>query len=85
MLKYPLKLNNLQVSLQSLCQIFSFRQIYLTQYLRERFTEKETVDKVKKFLQKLEDISTEIHQRNKPLDIKYEWLLPENIPQSITI
>ena len=60
-------------------------QIYLNQYKRERFTEKETVDHVKKFLDKMEDISTDIHVRNKPLDIKYEWLLPENIPQSITI
>ena len=40
---------------------------------------------VQRFQNGLEDISTEIKQRNKDLDVPYMYLLPERVPNSITI
>nr|XP_011425972.2 allene oxide synthase-lipoxygenase protein isoform X1 [Crassostrea gigas]XP_019922364.2 allene oxide synthase-lipoxygenase protein isoform X1 [Crassostrea gigas] len=40
---------------------------------------------VEEFRKELKDISLKIHQRNEKLERKYEYLLPEEIPNSISI
>jgi len=59
-------------------------QIYLGNE-GHRFTEVRAQRMVQRFQNGLEDISTEIKQRNKDLDVPYTYLLPERVPNSITI
>ena len=54
-------------------------------YPYERFTESNIQDHIKKFQTKLEDITKEIEERNKGLDVPYIYMLPKKIPNSITI
>ena len=60
-------------------------QIYLGQLNKERFAEPHVQRIFEEFSDHLKDISLEIHERNKQLDIPYFYLLPECVPNSITI
>ncbi|XP_078389816.1 polyunsaturated fatty acid 5-lipoxygenase-like isoform X1 [Cetorhinus maximus] len=51
----------------------------------EYFTEETVKETIRKFQEELKTIDRTIQERNKGLDLKYEYLCPENIENSITI
>ena len=50
-----------------------------------RFTEKDIQHYIERLNKVLNGISGEIKVRNEGLDVPYTYMLPENIPNSITI
>ena len=54
-------------------------------YPYQRFTEDNILSFIDKFQKRLAEITDEIKARNEGLDIPYTYMLPENIPNSITI
>ena len=50
-----------------------------------RFTESKIQRYIERLQKKLEGISGEIEVRNKSLDVPYEYMLPKNVTNSITI
>ena len=50
-----------------------------------RFTEKDIQHYIERLNKALNGISGEIKVRNEGLDVPYTYMLPENIPNSITI
>ena len=59
-------------------------QIFLGDFPSERFTEIKIKEAIKRFRKRLSDISVEIRERNKKLDIPYNFMIPEKISNSIT-
>ena len=64
---------------------FSILQVFLGNYPYQRFTEEKIQKQILQFQKKLAQISLEIKERNKGLDVPYTYLLPERVPNSITI
>ena len=62
-----------------------FCQIFIGGYQKHWFVEKEALDAEQKFLSTLKNIEEEIKERNKTIDVPYEYLLPSQVPNSITI
>ena len=60
-------------------------QIYLGNYPSGIFTEKNPQRLIERFKEDLDDVSGDILQRNKGLDVPYTYMLPRKIPNSITI
>lgn len=67
--------------------VFFSSQKFIGQYPEELFTEDKAKNAISEFREKLEEISQKIQSRNKPLDepYKYVYLLPEKVPNSISI
>ena len=59
-------------------------QLFLGDF-KERFTEKQAGRIVDTFRKALRGVSGDINLRNKGLDMEYTAMLPEKIPNSITI
>jgi arachidonate 5-lipoxygenase len=55
------------------------------QYPSSIFSEQGAQRRVKQFQYDLEDISEYIQKRNTDLDVPYTYMLPEKVPNSITI
>lgn len=66
---------------------FFSSQKFIGQYPEELFTEDKAKSAISEFREKLEEISEEIQKRNTTLDepYKYVYLLPEKVPNSISI
>ena len=62
-----------------------FSQIYLGNYPSGSFNDQTAQRLIIRFQEQLNDISGEIHHRNKGLDMPYTYMLPKKIPNSITI
>ena len=62
-----------------------FPQIYLGNYPSGSFNDQTAQRLIIRFQEQLNDISGEIHHRNKDLDMPYTYMLPKKIPNSITI
>ncbi len=60
-------------------------QQFLGRCLGERFTEKRAKRMVERFQDSLDDITGDMLERNKKLDVPYTFLLKHKIPNSITI
>lgn len=60
-------------------------QVYLGDYPYKRFTESKIQRYIERLQKRLEGISGEIKVRNEGLDVPYIYMLPKNIPNSITI
>lgn len=60
-------------------------QVYLGTYPPEQFVEEKAKAAIVRLKIKLEEITSEIEERNKELDVPYIYLLPKKIPNSITI
>ena len=67
--------------------VFFSSQKFIGQYPEELFTEDKAKSAISEFREKLEEISEEIQKRNTTLDepYKYVYLLPEKVPNSISI
>ena len=63
----------------------SLMQIYLGDFPYKRFTETNVQRYIERLQKKLEGISGEIKVRNEGLDVPYTYMLPKNVPNSITI
>ena len=63
----------------------SLMQIYLGDFPYKRFTETNVQRYIERLQKKLEGISGEIKVRNEGLDVPYTFMLPKNVPNSITI
>ena len=59
-------------------------QIFLGHFER-RFENQKVTDMIARLKKSLEAISNEIQRRNEDLDMPYTGMLPETIPNSITI
>ena len=51
----------------------------LAQFPEQLFTEEKVLNAAKKFRQRLEDIDSEIKERNSTLDVAYEYFMSKNI------
>lgn len=60
-------------------------QVYLGDFPFKRFTENTVQRYIERLQKRLEGISGEILVRNESLDVPYTYMLPKNIPNSITI
>ncbi len=60
-------------------------QQFLGHCLGERFTEERAKRMVERFQDSLDDITGNMLERNKKLDVPYKFLLKYKIPNSITI
>ena len=65
--------------------LFSPLQIYFGNFPAQRFTEITVKEQIEKFKKALSDVESEIRERNKHIDIPYEYMLPSKTPNSITI
>uniref|UniRef100_A0A3Q2NYC1 Lipoxygenase domain-containing protein n=1 Tax=Fundulus heteroclitus TaxID=8078 RepID=A0A3Q2NYC1_FUNHE len=59
--------------------------VKLGDYPEEHFTEKEPCKLIKKFQDDLTKLSETIKERNKNLNVPYEYLDPEKVQNSVTI
>uniref|UniRef100_A0A3Q2PR51 Lipoxygenase domain-containing protein n=1 Tax=Fundulus heteroclitus TaxID=8078 RepID=A0A3Q2PR51_FUNHE len=59
--------------------------VKLGDYPEEHFTEEKPRELIKKFQEDLRKLSEKIKERNKILPVPYEYLDPENVPNSVTI
>ena len=59
--------------------------MFLGDYPYVRFTEDNIQGYIERFQKRLEGIEGEIKVRNESLDVPYIYMLPTNIPNSITI
>ena len=64
---------------------FPTSQIYLGKHPHERFTEETAKRYMERFHNAMEGIAADILKRNESLDVPYRYLLPERVPNSITI
>lgn len=66
---------------------FFSSQKFIGQYPEELFTEDKAKNAISEFGEKLKEISKEIETRNTTLDEPYQYvyLLPEKVPNSISI
>ena len=62
-----------------------FQQIYFGNYPAKRFTEAVPQGLISRFQRQVHGIAGDIEERNKKLDVPYSYLLPNRIPNSITI
>ena len=60
-------------------------QCFLGSFYGERFGEKKVQCAVTKFVKTLANIEDKIKERNKSLDVPYEYLLPSKVPNTIAI
>ena len=60
-------------------------QIFLGNYPAKRFTEELPQGLISRFQTQLHNITGDIEKRNKQLDVPYTYMLPNKIPNSITI
>ena len=60
-------------------------QVYLGDYPDKHFTEPKAQEAIERFQSHLREVSAVIHKRNKSLKVPYEYLLPENIPNSTSL
>ena len=60
-------------------------QRYLGNYTVTPWEDKEALDAIGRFQDKLEDVSRKIKERNKNLEVPYVYLLPERIPNGTAI
>lgn len=58
---------------------------FLGDYTDGLFTDNAALEAILRFQGKLNEISSEIKERNKQLEVPYEYLLPERTPNSIAI
>ena len=65
--------------------IFLFSQRFLGDYSDGLFTDNAAIEAILRFQGKLNEISMEIKERNKHLEVPYSYLLPERTPNSIAI
>lgn len=67
--------------------VFFSSQKFIGQYPEELFTEDKAKNAISEFGEKLKEISKEIETRNTTLDEPYQYvyLLPEKVPNSISI
>jgi hypothetical protein len=59
--------------------------VYLGDFPFKRFVEKDVQTYISEFKAQLDDLTEEIKERNKQLDVPYTYMLPTEIPNSITI
>nr|ABW76418.1 allene oxide synthase/8R-lipoxygenase fusion protein [Gersemia fruticosa] len=64
---------------------FSEDERYLGNYSATAWDDNEALDAINRFQDKLEDISKNIKERNKKLEVPYTYLLPERIPNGTAI
>ena len=66
---------------------FFSSQKFICQYPEELFTEDKAKNAISEFREKLKEISKEIQKRNTTLEETYQYvyLLPEKVPNSISI
>ena len=60
-------------------------QRYLGNYSATAWEDKEAMDAITRFQDKLEEISKKIKERNDNLEVPYIYLLPERIPNGTAI
>lgn len=67
--------------------VFFSSQKFIGQYPEELFTEDKAKNAISEFGERLKEISKEIETRNTTLDEPYQYvyLLPEKVPNSISI
>lgn len=58
---------------------------FLGDYTDGLFTDNAALEAILRFQGKLNEISSAIKERNKRLEVPYEYLLPERTPNSIAI
>ena len=63
---------------------FSIKR-FLGEYPEEHFTEPAAQEAILSFQAHLKEISSIIHKRNKELEVPYAYLLPERVPNGVTI
>ena len=68
-----------------LLSYFLTLQIFVGNFPAERFIEVPAKEAIAKFRMALSNIESEIRERNKHIDVPYEYLLPSKTPNSITI
>lgn len=66
-------------------QVLAPFQLYFGDFPAERFTELPAKELIAKFKMALSVIDSAIMERNKHIDIPYQYLMPSKIPNSITI
>ena len=64
---------------------YFFSQRFLGDYSDGLFNDTAALEAILRFQGKLNEISTEIKERNKHLEVPYIYLLPERTPNSIAI
>ena len=65
--------------------MFADLQIYLGDYPDRRFTEEIPLGLITRLQKQLSGITGDIEERNKKLDVPYTYMLPNKVPNSITI
>ena len=72
-------------SFHSINVVFFFPQRFLGDYSDGLFHDAAALEAILRFQGKLNEISMAIKERNKGLEVPYEYLLPERTPNSIAI
>ncbi|KAL5491869.1 hypothetical protein EMCRGX_G017234 [Ephydatia muelleri] len=75
----------LAIAVAHMLSQYSPDECFLGSFYGERFGEKKVQCAVTKFVKTLANIEDKIKERNKSLDVPYEYLLPSKVPNTIAI